>query len=334
MGESRPLERRKQTSLKKLFEQIATGDRSPDVISSIGSRLTRLDKQLTKPDRAELAVLADGVDLGAIASALVKAVDIDAAYTDALAATGGTEPTAEQIDDARDARLAAAVLPLASNPTLRTRIIEVRRSYEQTIDHLSADTVTAAGFSADATERAHKTINDWRQFIEDNRDELTALEILYSKPVGKRLTFAEIRELANAISRPPRAWTPEHLWEAYETLDGSKVRGNGGRVLTDLVSLVRFTLEQNSELVPWDVTVNERFDGWLTDQEGHGREFTSSQLEWLHMIRDHIAGGLSATSTDLTRQPFTTRGGLAKARSLFGDDLDPLLDELTEVLAA
>ena len=167
MGEARPLERRKQTPLKKLFEQIAAGDRNPDVISSIGSRLTRLDRQLTTTDRAELAALADDVDLGVIAAGLVNAVDVDAAYNDALAANGGAEPSAAQIDAARDARITAAVLPLTSNPTLRTRIIEVRHSYAQIIDHISDDKVAEAGFSSDATERAHQTISDWRQFIDD-----------------------------------------------------------------------------------------------------------------------------------------------------------------------
>ena len=58
MGEARPLERRKTTPLKVLFEKVAAGSRDPDVVASIASRLTRLDRQLTKPDRAELAELA------------------------------------------------------------------------------------------------------------------------------------------------------------------------------------------------------------------------------------------------------------------------------------
>jgi hypothetical protein len=70
-----------------------------------------------------------------------------------------------------------------------------------------------------------------------HKDEITALQILYSRPYKQRLTFKEIKELAETIERPPRAWTPERLWQAYETLDRSKVRGSGGRVLTDIVSL-------------------------------------------------------------------------------------------------
>ncbi|MGN6243225.1 MAG: type I restriction endonuclease subunit R [Motilibacteraceae bacterium] len=334
MGEARPLERKKAVALKALFEQVAAGSRDPDVVASIASRLTRLDRQLTKPDRAELADLADGVDLRTIAHALVRSIDVDAAYADAQAAAGGAEPTPEQVAAARAARIDTAVQVLATNPTLRTRILEVRSSYEQVLDTVSTDSIVEARFSRDATERAKQTVADWRAFIEENKDELSALQILYAKPAGKRLTFTEVRELANAISRPPRAWTTDLLWNAYETLEQSRVRGHGGKVLTDLVSLVRFTLEEESELMPWEATVEQRFAGWVNAQQQAGRTFTDMQLRWLTMLRDHLAGSLTVAPADLMDVPFTQHGGLAKARELFGADLDPLLEELTEVLAA
>ena len=333
MGEARPLERRKTVPLKKLFEQIATGSREPDVASSVASRLTRLDRQLTKPDREELAELSSGRDLRDIAHDLVMAVDIDAAVAAAQEAFGEAA-TDEQIAHTRRQRIDAALKPLAANPKLRNRILEVRSSYEQVLDTVSTDQVVAAGFSADATSRAKQTISDWKAFIEQHRDELTALQILYSKPAGKRLTYREIRELANAISRPPRAWTTEQIWTAYEQLEKSRVRGHGGRVLTDLVSLVRFTLERENELVPWTETVNQRFQGWLAAQQQKGRTFDPIQLRWLTLIRDHVAGSLEITPDDLLETPFAQHGGLAKARQLFGNGLDEILYELSEVLAA
>ena len=333
MGESQPLERKKTVSLDKLLEQVAVGSRDPEVISSIASRLTRLDRQLSKPDRAELTDIAGGVDLGDIAHDLILASDPDRAYEAAEAAAGGT-PTDDQVAAARKQLIDAAVAPLATNPALRTRIVEVRRSYDQIIDSVSLDEVVEAGFSVDATARAKQTIGDWKKFIEDNHDELAALEILYDRPAGKRLTFAEIRELANAIGRPPHRWTPEVIWKAYEVLDKSKVRGSGGHILTDLVSLVRFTLEQENELVPWTETVNERFLGWLSAQEQGGHTFTDVQLTWLELIRDQIAGSLTISRDDLMQPPFSQHGGLGRARKEFGDDLDTVLGDLTAALVA
>ena len=86
----------------------------------------------------------------------------------------------------------------------RQRLVEARRSYEQAIDETSKDTLVEAGYSVDATERAKHTIESWQKFIEDNKDQITALQMLYNRPYGARdLTFTQIKELADTISRPP-----------------------------------------------------------------------------------------------------------------------------------
>ena len=54
-------------------------------------------------------------------------------------------------------------------------------------------------------------------------------------------------------------------------LDQSKVRGSGGKMLTDIVSLVRYTLEQDDELVPFRDQVEQRFAGMAADAGAAGR---------------------------------------------------------------
>ena len=143
-----------------------------------------------------------------------------------------------------------------------------------------------------------------------------------------------MKELAQTIGRPPYQWTPEKLWQAYEQLDRSKVRGSGERVLTDLVSLVRVALHQDDELIAYPDLVRERHHAWLLQQENAGRTFTGEQLLWLERIRDHVAAALAITTEDFGYTPFVEAGGLGKAAQVFGDGLGPLLDELNEVLAA
>jgi type I restriction enzyme R subunit len=104
--------------------------------------------------------------------------------------------------------------------------------------------------------------------------------------------------------------------------------------VTDLVTLVRFALHEDDELVPFPERVAERYRAWLLQQENQGREFTPEQLAWLERIRDTIAASLGITRHDFQYAPFAERGGLGKAVELFGERLDPLLDELTDVLAA
>jgi type I restriction enzyme R subunit len=150
-----------------------------------------------------------------------------------------------------------------------------------------------------------------------------------------------VKELADAIEKPPYLWNESQLWNAYAALEKSKVKGaSGRRILTDLVSLVRFAIHQDNELIPFPERVNANFKAWLATQGRHSREggnpepFTTEQLRWLEMIRDHIAANLSIAPDDFEYAPFSQQGGLGKVHQLFGDKLNTIIEELNETLAA
>ena len=229
--------------------------------------------------------------------------------------------------------LGAALKPLADNPALRNEIIEIRKSLEQTI-HETVDTLIEAGYSPEAREKAEALVTSFREYIEANKDEIRALQILYSRPYKERLTFTEVRELATVIERPPRRWTADILWRAYELIDESKVHGSGGKMLTDIVSLVRYTLHQDDELVPYRDQVEARFSAWLEGQKQRGVEFSSDQLLWLTWMKENIASELGITADSFEYTPFNEHGGIGRAVQVFGERLTPLMDELTEALAA
>ncbi|MEX1007589.1 MAG: type I restriction-modification enzyme R subunit C-terminal domain-containing protein [Acidimicrobiia bacterium] len=313
LSDTQPLERQPSVSLEQLFRQVTFGARDEDTVSTLAARIARLNTQLTASDRAAVEATA-GKPISELTRALVDALDPD-------------------LPD-REGAVEAALRPFTDNPVLRQQLVDIRRSYDQLIDETSSDTVIEAGYSADAADRARATVESFRQFIEDNKDEITALQILYNRPYPARLTFAEIKDLADAIGRPPRRWTPESLWQAYEALDKSKVRGAPAKMLTNLVSLVRFAIDQDDELVPFADTVDEKFAAWLRAQEQSGRTFTPEQLVWLERIRDTIAGSLAISTDDFVYTPFTEHGGIGKAVELFGADLGPLLEELNEELVA
>ena len=327
-----PMERQRTVSFDKLLNQIGLGSTDPDVVSSVASRLARLNRRITAEDRAEVEEVAR-VGLTDLVRGIVDALDVDRQY-EAAAAKADGDPTPDQVKDAGKAMIREAVKPLSGNSALREKLIDVRRSYEQVIDTASKDQVISGQFSREAADRARAQVESWRQFIEDNRDEITALQVLYSQPYGGGLSYDDIKELASAISRPPHRWTPEALWDAYETLDASKVRGSGHRVSTDLVSLVRFALGEADVLVSYPDLVNERFEAWLLQQANAGRAFKAEQAAFLELIKDRIATNLGIGPTELMAPPFSTQGGLGKARQLFGEELDGLLDELTLALAA
>ncbi len=333
-NDTAPLERRKTTSLKKLLDQVAAGVRDPDVVSSIAGRLARLDRVITPDDRRELADATDGIDLSVVVRMLTDAVDVDRAWQKAAETTGGADPTDEQVHAARAGQIEAACRILAERPALRTKLLDVRRSYTQVLDETSKDEVIDAGFSRDATDRARATIESWQAFVDEHRDDIDALQILYSRPYGKRLTLKAIKELAHAIERPPHNWTPERLWAAYEALEASRVRGSAGTQFTNLISLVRKALEPGSELVAYPLTVDERFQAWLAQQAQAGTVFTDEQLVWLTRIKDHLATSLSIAPDDFELEPFVGHGGFGRANSAFEGGLAVLLEELTQELVA
>ena len=325
LSDSYSLERHRTVPFDKLLDRIGMGNRDPDVLSSLGSRLASLDRRLAPRDRDSIEAAAHGVKLRTLVSGLLDAVDPDAALEAAKQATGQDDPPKSAVTEAQEKLLEDAAQPFAANPDLRQRLIDVHRSYEQTIDTISADTVIEADFSDD---QADQTVTSFREFIEQNRDEIIALQVLYERPYTQRLRYADIKALAETLKSPPRSWTPERLWAAYRRLDKSKVRGSGQRTLADVVSVVRYAIGGADELAPFADGVRERFDGWLAMQQTAGRDFTGEQVRWLEDIRDHVAGSVSIDMGDFELAPFTQRGGLGKAYELFGEQLEELLEEL------
>jgi type I restriction enzyme R subunit len=331
---TQPLERKPTVHLDQLLKWVSAGSTDPDVASTVAARLARLERQLTKPDRQRLVEAAGGIDIREIVENLVTATDPDVQLAAAITATDRPDPILMEITQAADQLIGDALAPLANNVALRDLILALRKSYDQLIDETSIDTVVHAGFSKEARAKAEKIVASFREFLDEHKGDIRALEVLYSRPYKDRLTYSDIKDLANALARPPQAWTPELLWSAYGTLDHSKVRGSGQRMLTDIVSLIEFALKQDDELVPFREKVDERFAAWMAMQKQGHAAFTKEQERWLGWMKDHIAGAMSIDADAFELPPFTEHGGIGKAVEVFGNRLQPLMDELSGALAA
>ena len=338
LADTQPLERKKAVSFKVLLEHVAMGGTDPAMLSSLASRLARLDRQCGPEERERIAEASGGTTTGAISHAIVEGLDPDRQVAKACSMfdlPAGDEPTEQQVIQAATTLLKQAAEPIATKPRLRQLLQDIKRQMEQLIDDISVDELIAAGASEEGKQKAMSLVDSFERFIADNKDEIDAIQCFYGTPYAKRLRFGDLKTLADEIKAPPRAWTPEKLWRAYETLDKDRVRGaSTQRLLTDLVSLVRFAMDQDDELAPFSEHVRERFDHWLVQQRTAGRNFTPEQVRWLEMIRDHIATSVEMTVEDLDYAPFAEEGGRGRAAQVFGKGLGPLLDELNEVLAA
>jgi type I restriction enzyme R subunit len=332
--ESRPLERKPTVSFEKLLGAVAFGNREEDVLTSIASRITRLDRRLEKEQQQELIKLSGGKPLHAITQDILSAVNPDRIEETAKKQFQTEKPTDQQLQEARSTLASDAVQPIATKPDFRNKLLEFHKTLDQIIDAVSKDEVTFAGHDAKALDAARSIVESFEKFIAENKDEITALQVLYSRPHKQRLKFEDIKELASVIEKPPRRWTTDVLWQAYEKLDKSKVKGSPARQLTNLVSLIRFALHEDKELAPFAESVNQRFANWLATQTAIGRQFSPEQLQWLELIRNHIAASLAIEPDDLEFAPFVQKGGLGKAHQVFGSELPKVLAELNEALAA
>jgi type I restriction enzyme, R subunit len=340
LSDTKVLENNPSVSLKTLLDHVAAGGVKDDYLSSLASRLARIDKQCGPDDKKLIDDTSGGVSLASISGALVASLDADQQHDAArqmfqLSVTD--TPTEEQIIKAAAPLKKAAIQTLMAMPPLRKLILDLRQKFEQIVDEVSKDGLLPelTGYSPEARQKAEALVKSFEGYLAEQKDEIDALQFFYSVPHKKRLRFKDIQALALAISSPPRSWTAERLWRAYETLEKSKVRGaSAQRLLTDIVSLVRFALHQEGELVPHADRVRGRFQHWLVQQASKGRTFSDEQKQWLGMMRDHIATSLEIDIDSFDLTPFSNEGGLARASKVFGEELKVILLELNEALAA
>lgn len=323
-----PLNRDRAISLKKLLDKAATLNLTEDETATLANRLAALEQQMTPTERAELDAVA-GQSLRAVVRALVAAVN-----PDTQAAAMAAEPTREPTDVIQDL-LDAAIEPLAANPELRTRIIELRRAHDQVIDEVSRDSLVDAYGVVDP-DAARETIESWKAYLADHRDEISAIQLMFDAK-GRGIAFGDVKELAERIKRPPHNWTVDYIWSAYLSL-GVEYRGSAEtrdrHTSTDLISLLRYEVGIDDALVPYADLVESRYANWLARQEQSGATFSGSQRWWLDKMMQIIAASAGITADDLDKAPFGERGGVDGALRDLGDAAGDLLNELNQELTA
>lgn len=330
-SDTHSLNRKKGVSFERLVQAAADGRADEDILESLASRMSMLDRNLDEGGKKEIEEAA-GMTIPSMINKILDGTDADKQLEHAKEKFNTIEPTFEQLADARKESISNAC-SLFDSPKLRRVILEVKKKSELVIDNTSTDTLLGAEFDERARKMSKDTVTSFREFIEKNKDELTALRIIYSKPYNIRsITFKDIKELADAIQMPPYNLTPERLWDAHHNLEKSRVKNNPKKILTDLISIVRFSIGQADQLAPFDELVDEKFAKWIETQESSGRKFTHEQLEWLTKIKEHIGSSVSITLDDLDYVPFNQMGGRVKFYQVFGDLHEKILEEIQAVL--
>ncbi|MTK64579.1 MAG: DEAD/DEAH box helicase [Methanobacterium sp.] len=326
------LERPRPVGYDKLLHHIAQVRRDEEALSSLAGRLAALDRHINDDQRKRIVEASDGLSLHDLSNTLLDAIEPESIEA-AAKATFGPSPSDAQTHKAAEELKDKASAPF-DHPTLRNLLKQIHAEAYIVIDEVTVDEITYAGFDV---ERARQMTRRFAEFIETHKDSLTALQIIFSQPhARRRLTYDAVSDLRDALLAPPWHQDTAQVWQAYKRLEAGKVRGDRPeRVLADLVSLVRFASGMDEALEPFSIPVARRFELWRGRRIKAGQSFTPEQEEWLRLMRDHIAMNVEITDTDLQEMPsFFERGGLVKARALFGGGLSGLLDELNDTLVA
>jgi type I restriction enzyme R subunit len=125
---------------------------------------------------------------------------------------------------------------------------------------------------------------------------------------------------------------PPRVWQAYAQLDNYK-GSQPVQELTMLVALIRRVCGLDERLADYGETVRRNFQSWIMARHaGAGPKFNESQMNWLHMIRDHMISSFHIERDDLEMAPFDAQGGLGRMYQLFGAEMDSVMAELNEAL--
>lgn len=324
-SETRSLERKPTVSMKELMMNVALGDKSEDTLTSLANRISRLDKQMTDKEHKEFKKNV-GTSARDLANNLLNAFDEDVIAEKAKSLIMSDVPTQQDLEKAQKELLNEATKPFY-NPDNRNFIENIRRSHDQVIDTVNLDSVVYAGFDSQREENADKVITTFREFIEENKDEIIALRIIYNENYKDRpIVIEQLKSLYEKLKK--KNITVERLWDCYYIKFTNKVKRGTVAQLTDLISIIRFEIGATDELTSFADRVNANFKEWTFRKNAGYSQFTEEQMEWLRLIKDHIISSLSILDEDLDYTPFDHKGGLLGFYEAFGDNYKNILNEM------
>lgn len=333
--DTRPLERMPSVSLKQLMMNVTLGAKDENTLTSLANRIIRLNSQLTPKERKEFEEKVE-ISAGNLAEKLLDAFDEDVIANKAGVNINDdhdlTEEETKKMEQAKSELIKDAVKPFY-DPDVRTYIEEVRRCHDQIIDSVNVDYVLFAGYDTDQQANADRTISTFKEFIEENKDEILALRIIYDQRYKDRpMAIEQLKSLYVKLNE--KGITVERLWDCYAIKHPDKVKRGALAQITDLISIIRFEMGYGNDLTPFADRVNYNFMQWTLKRNAGAIHFTEEQMEWLRLIKEHIITSLSIEPEDLDLSPFDHKGGLGRFYDVFGDEYEKILHEMNIELVA
>ena len=217
----------------------------------------------------------------------------------------------------------ALIAILINNIQARKKLIEMQKGYSVSIQ--DEDEVIYAGFSK---ETARSYIDGFEKYLEDNKDAIEALRIIYNSE-DILITHKMLVELRDRLLSENRQYGVYQLWKSYKVLD---TEGNvddldikhNVNALTNLIQIVRFAYKKNRKLTSLIVGYAQRFSLYCGQNQ---RMLTGDQVEIMRQIAEYIINDGAITAIELNS--VNTDLGRSGIQSLTA----PVLDSEMQTLA-
>jgi type I restriction enzyme R subunit len=302
-SEKGPLDREPSKSLKQVLDYIKAGGTDPDAVFALAGKLNRLSTEMSEKQHADVKAHAGGKALDALVGGLVAAIDDANVEAKAQAINPGvalsmlTEKQLEAAEqDVHQGRRQALLRPEAPRPAPPDQA-------GQRADHRPRQQGRGARrrlLPGRAGQGQGPRSPNFKKFIDEHKDELTALQVFFGMATPDRLRFRDLKELADRDqASAPVSATPEELWHCYEALEAAKVaRARAAR------SSPTWSPSSGTRSAPASRSrPSPTWSGSATRRGGPSRPrpgvtFTAEQAPWLDKIAEHIATSLAIEMED------------------------------------
>ena len=281
-GAASDAEFHKTLGLERLMERLAHGEVPDEHLNLFAGYLSKINNKAEQEDLSEVNKLLAPTSLYFFVSRIYDAL------------TGKNEfsthplPEYKDINDANIERreLISAVI---NNVKVRKVLLEINRGFIK-IQHEGTDNLVYSGFSIDESKKYAEIFKD---FIEQNRDEVEALRIIYNSE-DVAITYEMLSDLKRKLEKFNPMLNEKNLWTCYKTLSVNKV-GKAGKVkdlekdevglLTNLIQLVRYALGQKESLYSLQSTSASLFELYCGQNQ---RVLNEDQKQVLKRIAQYV----------------------------------------------
>lgn len=185
--------------------------------------------------------------------------------------------------------------------------------YEVT-DEVSSEVMMRAG---SGYQKPEDYLEAFGRFVKENPEQIEAIRVLLERP--KEWKTEVLNELREKLQRN---FPEPELRKAHQLVYKKS--------LVDLISMIKHAAHEQEPIL----SATERVKRAMQKVTA-GKSFNDEQQKWLGLIQEHLIENLTIELNDFAQFPiFERAGGLGKARIVFLNQLDSLVQDINYAMAA